>query len=94
MKNIILEVPAPHSPEMADFQKVTDCLAEEMNAYIAKIQKELHVSDETAGNICYLRGRSHWTQATEDRIIQADHAGIVVNVLSGDHEEELSAAGF
>lgn len=49
--------------------------------------RAFNVSEETAAAIVYLRGRSRWTEAKEQELIDRDHAGNPIDpntVLSGE----------
>lgn len=55
-----------------------------------RVAKEFNVSAQTAQGICYLRTRSRHTQELEQRLIDADRAGMPVDmgsILSGEWPE-------
>lgn len=66
----------------------------EINKLIDGIAKNLGVSAEVADQIYYLRTRSRWTQALEDRIVKAAKADVFIRTTSGEEEEFLTQAGF
>lgn len=93
-KSFVVEIPVNDPEKMEAFQEAMNAYQDELVKYISDLAKKLGVSEMTAQNIWYLRGRSRWRQETEDRLICADQAGVVINTLSGEEQEELEKAGF
>ena len=88
------EIHVNNPEQMKQFQEVMDDYHDELNNYISKLAKELHISDMQAGYIWYVRSRSRWTQTLENRIICAhQHTGECI-VCMGDEEEILQGLGF
>lgn len=71
-----------------DWDELNNLMADIQDAnvkYWQELSKELNISYQCAMYVCYLRGRSRWTQEKENQLIKMDQAGETLpNVLAGD----------
>lgn len=95
MYPFVVEIPVNNPEKMQEFQEVMNDYQKEVNDYIGKLAKELGIADMQAGDIWYLRSRSRWTKALENRIIAAHKAtGKCITCTGGEEEETLKQLGY
>lgn len=81
MQTFSIDIPNPGSPEFADFQEAMNCIQDATEEHIKSEAKRLGISEGCAADCVYLRNRSRWTQAIEDKLIALHATGNAPNIF-------------
>lgn len=96
MATFEIEIPVDDPEAMVEFQTFMNKVQAETDKYVCEMAKDMHIPVLLAYDIWYLRQRSRWTQALEDRILRCAKEKGVDNfkVGAGEEEEILQLHGY
>lgn len=67
--------------QMKAMQTFMDAMADSYERDCLSVAQELHLSEQCACDVVYLRGRSRWTEELEAELIRLHRAGTPPNIF-------------